>query len=192
MQWPLEQGFFQHRSRAVLRYRPLRKHHRGERQVRWAARVSIGSAGSPPKRPWRVEWAEWIEHECSGWTVQNWNWHVHYQRLLIQSGPGIVRHCRFTRLGSSIKLNSVMDYVEGGVPRDITIKNNVFRDVNPQRDGAAIAEHVSSFERGKAPVMRNIAITSNTFSRPLGEAIVLKHCDDARVSGNIVREPTKP
>jgi hypothetical protein len=135
--------------------------------------------------------AEWIDHECAGWTVQNCNWHDDYQRLLIQSGPGVVRHCTFTRLGSSIELNSVMDYVEGGVPRDITIKNNVFTDVNPQPGGAAIAAHVSSFERGKAPVMRNIVITNNIFSRPLAEAIVLKHCEDAQVNGNLVRDATK-
>lgn len=136
--------------------------------------------------------AEWIDHECGGWTVQNCNWHDDYQRLLIQSGPGVVRNCAFTRLGSSIELNSVMNYVEGGVPRDITIENNVFTDVNPQPGGTVIGEHVYSFERGRGPRLKNIMIRNNAINRPPAEAVVLKHCDDARVSGNLARDSKRP
>jgi hypothetical protein len=136
--------------------------------------------------------AEWTDHECGGWTIQNCNWHDDYQRLLIQSGPGVVRNCTFTRLGSSIELNSVMDYVEGGVPRDITIENNVFTDVNPQPGGAAIADYVYSFERGRGQKLRNITIMKNTFNRSLAEVIALRHCNDARVGANIVRFEKSP
>jgi len=128
--------------------------------------------------------AEWPDHECAGWLIQNCDWHDNYQRLLIQSGPGTVRNCRFTRFGSSIELNSVMPYVEGGVPHDILIANNVFTDVNPQPDGAAITVYAHTFLRDQAPTFRNITITGNTFTHPNDPVIALSGVDSGLIANN--------
>jgi hypothetical protein len=126
---------------------------------------------------------EWPDHACAGWTIQNCHWQDDYQRLLIQSGPGTVRDCTFTRLGSAIELNSVMPYVEGGVPRDITIAGNVFTDVNPEPHGATIAVYSHTFGPG-APVLSNIVITGNTFIRPGEAAIALSGVSAGLISSN--------
>jgi hypothetical protein len=128
--------------------------------------------------------AEWPDHACAGWLIQNCDWHDVYQRLLIQTGPGTVRNCRFTRFGSSIELNSVMPYVEGGVPRDIRIENNIFTDVNPQPGGAAIAVYAHAFERDKSPTLRNITIVGNTFSHPNETVIALTGVDGGLIANN--------
>lgn len=130
-----------------------------------------------PAAPFADALAEWPDHECVGWLVQNCDWRDNYQRLLIQSGPGTVRNCRFTRWGSAIELNSVFPYVEGGVPRDIRIENNVFTDVG-------IAEHTATFQRGQSPTFRNITIIGNTFNWPAGRAIKLNHAADSVVTNN--------
>ncbi len=117
--------------------------------------------------------AEWPDHECAGWLIQNCDWHDNYQRLLIQSGPGTIRKCKFTRFGSAIELNSVMPYVEGGVPRDIRIENNVFTDLNPQPGGAAIMVYAHAFQHDRAPIFRNLTITGNTFNHPTETVIAL-------------------
>lgn len=130
-----------------------------------------------PAEPFANALAEWPDHECAGWLIQNCDWRDNYQRLLIQSGPGTVRNCRFTRWGSAIELNSVFPYVEGGVPRDIRIEHNIFTDVG-------IAEHTATFQRGQSPTFRNITIIGNTFNWPAGRAIKLNHVADSVVTNN--------
>lgn len=117
--------------------------------------------------------AEWPDHGCAGWLIQHCDWHDNYQRLLIQSGPGTVRNCRFTRWGSVVELNSVLDYIEGGVPRDIRIENNTFTDVS-------IGQHTH-----RAPPFGNITITGNTFNRPENVAIVLPGVSGLCIASNI-------
>jgi len=129
--------------------------------------------------------AEWPDHECAGWLIQNCDWHDNYQRLLIQSGPGTVRNCRFTRWGSSIELNSVFPYVEGGVPRGIRIENNVLTDV-----GITVYSH--TFQRDKAPKFHDITITGNTFNWPAQRAIALEHAGDAVIASNTFDARTDP
>lgn len=127
--------------------------------------------------------AEWPDHACRGWTIQNCRFEDDYQRLLIQTGSGIVRNCTFTRLGNAIELNSVMPYVEGGVPRDITIVDNRFTDVNPQPHGAAITVHARSFGAGLPP-LGPIVIQGNTFVGSGGPAIQLEGVDGGTIVDN--------
>ena len=128
--------------------------------------------------------AEWPEHECAGWIIQNCTWSDNYQRLLIQSGPGTIRNCRFTRFGSAIQLNSVMPFVEGGVPHDIRIENNVFTDINPQAGSAAIMVYAHAFQRDKAPTLRKVVIIGNTFNRPVESSIGLGSVEGVIVEKN--------
>jgi hypothetical protein len=131
---------------------------------------------------------EWPDHQCAGWLIQNCHWDDNYQRLLIQSGPGTVRHCAFTRQGSAIELNSVMPYVEGSVPHDITIADNVFTDVNPAPQGATITVYSHTFGRA-APVFSNIVITGNTFVRSGDLAIALSHASGGIIASNRFESP---
>ena len=133
---------------------------------------------------------EWPDHACAGWTIQNCHWHDNYQRLLIQSGPGTVRNCTFTRHGSAIELNSVMPFVEGGVPRDITITGNVFSDVNPVPHGATISVYTHTFGRGTAQ-LSNIVITGNTFIRPGEAAIALNSVNWGVIASNRFARPVE-
>lgn len=130
-----------------------------------------------PADPFVNALAEWPNHECAGWVIQNCDWSDNYQRLLIQSGPGTVRNCRFTRWGSVIELNSVFPYVEGGVPRDIRIENNVLTDVG-------IADYAATFKSGQSPSFRGIIITGNTFNWPSRRAINLNHVANSVITDN--------
>jgi len=135
--------------------------------------------------------ARWPEHECAGWTIQNCDWSDDYQRLMIQSGPGVVRNCRFTRLGSSIELNCVFPGGEGGIPRDISIRDNVFADVCPQPRSAAISTYIHTFGAMTAHLAGNITIEGNLFERPGGAAIELSGVEDCRIAGNRFVDPVR-
>lgn len=132
---------------------------------------------------------EWPDHACAGWLVQNCRFEDNYQRLLIQSGPGTVRGCTFTRQGSALELNSVMPYVEGGVPRDITIAENTFTDVAPAPRRAAITTYAHTFDRAGTATFPNIVIIRNTFDRPVAEAVQLRHAPGAILAGNRQKDP---
>ena len=126
---------------------------------------------------------EWPDHECAGWRVQRCDFQDNYQRLLIQSGPGIVRNCKFVRQGCGIEINSDFPYVEGGVAHDITITDNTFVDVNPQPRGAAVSMHTHTYSGG-APPFSNIVITGNSFVRPGSAAIRLDSFRGGTIASN--------
>lgn len=141
--------------------------------------------------PFAQAQAEWLDHECAGWVVQNCRWEDSFQRLLIMSGPGTVRGCTFTRLGSNISLNTGMGLV-GGIPNDITIAENTFVDVNPRPHGAAIEAyaHNAKGQIGIPPIERLI-VTGNTFLRNGGPAIKLMGIKDSRIERNQIESPLR-
>lgn len=77
-----------------------------------------------------------------------------------------------------------MPYVEGSVPHDIRIENNVFTDVNPQPGGAAISVYAHTFQRDKSPTLCNITIAGNTFIHPNETVIDLVGVDGGVVANN--------
>lgn len=141
--------------------------------------------------PFAEAQAEWLDHECAGWVIQNCRWEDNFQRLLIMSGPGIVRGCTFVRMGSNISLNTGMGLV-GGIPSGITITDNTFVDVNPRPHGAAIDAHAhnAQFQDGIPPIER-LVITGNTFTRTGGPAMKLIGIKDSRIEGNRIESPIR-
>jgi len=141
--------------------------------------------------PFAEAQAEWLDHECAGWTVQNCRWEDSFQRLLIMSGPGTVRGCTFARIGSNISLNTGMGLV-GGIPSDVTITDNALTDVSPRPHGAAIEAHAHNAQGQDAvPPIERLAITGNTFTRPGGPAISLIGVNTARIEGNRFESPVQ-
>jgi len=136
--------------------------------------------------------AEFPEHECGGWTIQNCNWHDNYQRILIASGPGIIRNCTFTSNGSFVQLNADLSYVEGGVPQNITIADNVFTDVNPQPGGAVIdVKMTAAGKPTKFKLINNITIAGNTFNHPGEAAILLDGVANCVILNNHINDPIR-
>ena len=131
---------------------------------------------------------EWPDHQCAGWEIRNCRWQDNYQRLMIQSGPGTLRNCVIERTGNAVELNSVMPYVEGSVPRDIAITDNVFRQVAPGLGGTAIRSHARTFSPACAPTFTGIRIAGNTFDRPVAEAVRLPPGTDLSLDRNRTRE----
>jgi hypothetical protein len=128
--------------------------------------------------------AEWLDHECAGWVVQNCLWEDNFQRLLIMSGPGTVRGCTFTRMGSNISLNTGMGLV-GGIPSDITITESTFTDVNPIPQGAAINAHAHNAQgQNGVPPIERLAITGNTFIRSGAPPLNLIGTKDSIIENN--------
>ncbi|MEK0445430.1 MAG: hypothetical protein RLZZ399_751 [Verrucomicrobiota bacterium] len=135
--------------------------------------------------------AEWLDHECAGWVVQNCRWEDNFQRLLLMAGPGTVRGCTFTRMGSNISLNTGMGLV-GGIPSDITIADNLFLDVSsrPHHPAIEARAHNAQGEDGVPPIER-LRITGNRFHRSGGPAMRLVGIQDSLVEGNHIDAPVR-
>jgi len=135
--------------------------------------------------------AEWLDHECGGWVVQNCCWEDNFQRLLIMSGPGLVRGCTFTRMGSNISLNTGMGLV-GGIPSDITINDNTFIDVSSRPHQPAIEAHAHNAQGGfGTPPIERLIIIGNTFIRSGGPAMNLIGIQDSRIENNVIESPVR-
>jgi hypothetical protein len=135
--------------------------------------------------------AEWLDHECAGWMVQNCRWEDNFQRLLIMSGPGLVRGCAFTRMGSNISLNTGMGLV-GGIPSDITLTDNIFVDVSSRPHQPAIEAHSHNAQGGfGTPPIERLIITGNTITRSGGPAMNLIGIQDSRIENNIINSPVR-
>jgi hypothetical protein len=152
---------------------------------------AFGTAQPGRDTPFAAAQASWPEHECAGWVVQNCRWEDNFQRLLIMSGPGTVRGCTFTRMGSNISLNTGMGLV-GGVPSEITIADNVFIDVSPRPHHPAIdaRAHNAQGQDGVPPIER-LVITGNTFVRSGGPALSLIGIKDGRIDNNRIESPVR-
>jgi hypothetical protein len=139
--------------------------------------------------PFTEAQAEWLDHECAGWVVQNCRWEDNFQRLLIMSGPGTVRGCTFSRMGSNISLNTGMGLV-GGIPSDITIRDNIFLDVSPRPHHPTIEAraHNAPGKDGVPPIER-LRITGNTITRSGGPAMRLIGIRDALIEHNHIISP---
>ncbi|MBK8094858.1 MAG: right-handed parallel beta-helix repeat-containing protein [Verrucomicrobiaceae bacterium] len=141
--------------------------------------------------PFAEAQAEWLDHECGGWVVQNCRWEDNFQRLLIMSGPGLVRGCTFTRMGSNISLNTGMGLV-GGIPSDITITDNTFIDVSSRPHNAAIEAHAHNAQGGfGTPPIERLIITGNTITRSGGPAMNLIGIQDSRIETNVINSPVR-
>jgi hypothetical protein len=141
--------------------------------------------------PFAEAQAEWLDHECAGWVVQNCRWEDNFQRLLIMSGPGLVRGCTFTRMGSNISLNTGMGLV-GGIPSDITITDNTFIDVSSRPHNAAIDAHAHNAQGGAGiPPIERLIITGNTITRSGGPAMNLIGIHDSRIENNVINSPVR-
>jgi hypothetical protein len=141
--------------------------------------------------PFAEAQAEWPDHECAGWVIQNCLWEDNFQRLLIMSGPGTVRGCTFTRMGSNIALNTGMGLV-GGIPSDITIADNTLLDISPRPHHPAIdaRAHNARGQDGVPPIER-LRITGNTFTRSGGPAMRLIGIQDAHIKRNRIESPVR-
>lgn len=59
----------------------------------WRPDMISSSPSTGTRHQFAEAQAEWLDHECADWVVQNCRWEDNFQRLLAMSGPGTVRGC---------------------------------------------------------------------------------------------------
>jgi parallel beta-helix repeat protein len=135
--------------------------------------------------------ARWPDHECAGWVIQNCYWHDNYQRVLMQSGPGLIQYCTFARNGGNFELNFDFSYIEGGIPNGIVIANNSCTNVAPIPGQATIGYHEHTCGTLTSRLISNLTITGNTITSPGEAGIELLGVNGVTIAGNNIVNPIR-
>jgi hypothetical protein len=138
-------------------------------------------------KPLATAIAENPQRQCNGWEVRNCTFRDCYQRFLVQGGNGgVLRDCRFLRMGSSIELfSSFFTRNEGGICRDISVLGNTFEDVAIHPEGITVNVGFESLDRkAEMPLPSGIIVRDNTFINSGKWAVEFNRVDGGDISGN--------
>ena len=80
-----------------------------------------------------------VNNECDGWKIINSTIKNCYQRILIQSGSGLIENNKIINLGSALSFGASLADYEFGFLGDITIRNNVFYNCTTHPKGTPFA-----------------------------------------------------
>lgn len=127
--------------------------------------------------------ARWPNSECANWKISNSYFDGIYQRILIQSGPGIFENNTVRNMGSNLAIDTNTAAYEGGFLENIVVRNNVFINTSVHPGASPIK---LSFATNWAANMKakNITIKDNVFFRAGASAISLVNTDAVTISGN--------
>lgn len=130
-----------------------------------------------------------------GWEIRNCDFRDCYQRVLIQGGNGgTLSHCRFTRIGSGICLDSnFFTHNEGGICRRIRVESNVFEDMAIHPDGVTLSAGFQSLNHAAStPLLSDITVRGNRFINTGRHAIEFSLVSGGEISDNTFTSTTPP
>lgn len=127
--------------------------------------------------------ARWPNSECDNWLVTNSYFEGVYQRILIQSGAGVFENNAIRDMGSNLAIDTNTGDYEGGLLKDIVIRDNVFinSSVHPGGNPILVSFAPNWSTNLKA---RNITIANNVFLRAGASAINLENTGSVSICSN--------
>jgi hypothetical protein len=142
---------------------------------------------SPPPSNWSSLSVRWPASECDGWKIINSTFKNVYQRILINSGSGAFENNTVLNMGDNLALTSNTASYEGGVMKNITIRNNVFYNC-ANWPGANTVELSQTPNWASYVNARNIILTSNAFVN-CGKLFTSANIIKLNVSSNLMIQP---
>lgn len=129
----------------------------------------------------------WPNSEGDGFTIRNCRFFNDYQRVLINSGSGVIENNTFINVGSNLALTSNTDAYEGGIMKNIVIRNNVFCNV-ANHPGAVTAHLSQTLNWAQYRYARNISLLDNVFVN-CGKMLSAANFRSLSVKGNLIINP---
>ena len=127
------------------------------------------------------------DYECAGWHIKNCYFIDSYQRILIQTGPGILENNWIENMGAYLIIGANYEVWEGGDSYDIKIKDNLFANVAACSTYPAIKIH-KGIHQGYKP---GINISGNIIISPGNHAIEAHGVSNALINNNILVDPIR-
>ncbi len=132
----------------------------------------------------------WPACECDGWAIRNCTLDGIYQRILIQSGPGVLENNIIRGMGCYVEIKNADADIETGFAEDIMVRSNVFIDccIYPGGNLFEIASQANWFPRQK---LRGITITGNVFLGTGNALIHASQLEGLTVTDNVIIDPIR-
>ena len=129
----------------------------------------------------------WPNSECDGFVIRNCRFENVYQRVLVNSGSGLIENNLFLSDGSNLSLTSNTGSYEGGIMKNIAIRNNVFYNTANHPGGSAVGisqtTNWANYLSGD-----NISLTDNVFVN-CGKLLTAANIKNMTVTGNLIVNP---
>ena len=120
--------------------------------------------------------------------------------VLTEAANGLIEGNRFERTGSSgVLLAPDLYWIEGPMPRGITVRGNHFTECNRQLDSRTAGSHAAAslctsvYMHGKglstATPSSGLVFADNTITRPGAAGIFIANAQDCEVRNNTIVEP---
>ena len=135
-------------------------------------------------------WARYTTAECANWVIKNTSFENNYQRILIQSGPGLFENNIVSFMGSGLTLVGNFASYEGGFIHDIAIKDNIFLGSSLYPNGNAI-QILFTNKIYQNQWITDIKIRNNAFIGTGGEVIKIQNAKNITLDGNIIVNPLR-
>ena len=129
----------------------------------------------------------WPNSECDGFAIRNCRFENIYQRVLVNSGSGLIENNLFLSDGSNLSLTSNTGAYEGGIMKDITIRNNVFYNTANHPGGVTVGisqtTNWANYVSGE-----NISLIDNVFVN-CGKLLTAANIKNMTITGNLIVNP---
>ena len=129
----------------------------------------------------------WPNSECDGFVIRNCRFENVYQRVLVNSGSGLIENNLFLSDGSNLSLTSNTGSYEGGIMKNIAIRNNVFYNTANHPGGSAVGisqtTNWANYLSGD-----NISLTDNVFVN-CGKLLTAANIKNMTITGNLIVNP---
>ncbi len=129
----------------------------------------------------------WPNSECDGFVIRNCRFENVYQRVLVNSGSGLIENNLFLSDGSNLSLTSNTGSYEGGIMKNIAIRNNVFYNTANHPGGSAVGisqtTNWANYLSGD-----NISLTDNVFVN-CGKLLTAANIRNMTITGNLIVNP---
>ncbi len=129
----------------------------------------------------------WPASECDGFVIRNCVFSNVYQRALVNSGSGVIENNLFLNHGSNLALTSNTGAYEGGVMKNIVIRNNVFCST-ANHPGATTVDISQTTNWANYVSAENITLENNVFVQ-CGKVVSASNVKNLSVIGNLIVEP---
>ena len=129
----------------------------------------------------------WPASECDGFVIKNCRFANDYQRVLINSGSGILENNLFIDHGSNLALTSNNAAYEGGIMQDIIIRNNVFFNAC-NHPGGTVVDMSQTTNWANTVSAKNLVLEDNVFVQ-CGKLFSASNIKELTVKNNLIIDP---
>ena len=127
------------------------------------------------------------DFECANWEIRNCYFIESYQRILIQTGPGLFENNYVRGIGSSVDIGANYEGYEGGSVSGVTVANNLFLDCST----STTTPLFNIYKAVHLDYKDQMNLIGNIIVNPGNSAALIDSIRDSVIRDNIIINPIR-